>query len=335
MNRRWTLSLIGALLGLVLFGLPVAGPAPAFAQNTLNYAEQGGATWVVDGELLIQGASAGARIGKTYKVDSNASACSNSYNGKSWTAGLNNSGPWCTVAYALTQVADYDTILVKGNISEAVTAPVGTDYIKILGASGVPRAVKWTSPTAGSPMITCNGQGLEVAGFKFEATTTGSAVKLVRNTDQTVANCDSARIHDNEFWTGKTGIELSGAPHNVRIWANYFQNMRVTGGAGIYVSSQAVDVPRRAVIANNYFSGNITHLLGAFADTLITGNHLLSAAAGNSTTTKIDLRNGFNNFVSDNFLGGTYSNAGGYYAGTSDEWIGNLVAGGLTTANPS
>lgn len=324
-SRRGVCLVLAALLGV----LGVLAPVGVSAQNTANYMEQGGDVWVVDGELRLHGVSLGIAKGNSRYVQ-NTTGCSDAASaGKSWSA------PWCTVAYALTQVADYDVIRVAGTINEAVTIPYARSHVRLIGGGPTPRAARWKYTTGGAPLITCNGDAAVIANIFFEPPADAAAIKLARNVGQTTAKCNNALVVGVEIWTGKYGVELSGAPHNVQILGSRIRNLRAAGATAIYVSSTADDYPRRVLVRDVLFSGNVNDIVGPFVDSMFMENAHLSAAAGASTTTKIDLRNGSNNMVTRGTLGGTYSNAGGYYAGPNDEWTGNVISTGLTSGNPS
>lgn len=85
-------------------------------------------------------------------------------------------------------------------------------------------------------------------------------------------------------------------------------------------------------ILRNHFHNNASHIDAPLNYASILGNII-----GKFTTDGINLGGGSENVVGGNFLYGTYSIAGGYTAGTNDEWGGNFnsLTGGVTAADPA
>ncbi len=100
-------------------------------------------------------------------------------------------------------------------------------------------------------------------------------------------------------------------------------------------------------ILGNKFSSCVLAVSLAGRVCLVQGNHFAqegvnaSGTIASVTTTKLSLFGTTGsgtgaNLVHGNYFGGTYSAAGGYIVGsTVDDWSGNFVIAGITTANPA
>ena len=274
----------------------------------------------------IAGADMPAYKGKSFYVDSIAG--SNSNNGKSWDKSFR------TLTYALTKVDDYSTLWASGRFQEQVVVPQGLDYFSLMSGSRMRRSAHIEgSDTA--PLVDVYAQNFYMEGFYLEPNNDAAAVRLVRGTSEAEGEANGATLVNLEIWTGRYGIDFKAAPHDVAILGGSIRNLRATGATAIIVSSASETFPKKAYIYGVRLQGNVNHIVGAFSDSVIEACKVADGANNAATTQKIDLLNGTDNQVMGNWLGGTYSIAGGYRAGTNDDWVGNFLAGGISTANPA
>ena len=143
------------------------------------------------------------------------------------------------------------------------------------------------------------------------------------------------------------GIYSDVTSDNVKIKGCKFLYMNTaTYGTAIKGVAVAGTVHSGWIIEDNYFTGNVNHLVAPSAGCFIRKNRFASYGLGPAgsaiqTTKKIDLSGtnaGYNN-INENSLGGAYSHAGGYQEATNDDWSGNLVnvsgTGTITGALPA
>ena len=278
-------------------------------------------------------------FGTYYYVDGNLGADGNE--------GTNVTRPLKTMAEAFTRISSGDVIVFRGNITEQVSTPVGIFNVTIFGDNTRPRhadahtgnngysAATWkapSSPTAATPLLTVRQQAWRIANVLFDGPSDAAAVQLFRDGGAGDAERDASHAHiiGCKFVAGQNHIEFKGGLSQVRIEDCTFfgataDSFLDTVGAGIGTNNYFE-------ILDNRFHNNATHIDVALNYATIRGN-TFGAASGD----KVDLRGGSENIVTLNYLYGTYSNAGGYYAGTNDEWGGNMnvISGGWTAADPA
>ena len=296
--------------GLTSFGVPVFGLTGL--PLTVN-----GSAWFVDGNL-----------------------------GSDTASGQNRSEPFATMSKAFDEVSSGDVIFFKGNIREQLSAPAGIFGVTIIG-DGEPRhadahtsnngyyAPTWkvpASPTAATPLLILRQQGWRLFNILFDGPADAAAVQLFRDGGAGDAERDASHAHiaGCKFVAAQNHIEFKGGLSQVIIESNLFfgataDSLLETVGAGIGTNNFFR-------IINNHFHSNATHIDVALNYATIQGN-----VFGNASGDKVDLRGGSENMLFMNTFYGTYSNVGGYYAGTNDEWgaNGNSTAGGWTAADPA
>lgn len=272
--------------------------------------------------------------GTTYYLDTE--------NGNDANAGTPWSKAFKTMAVAAAALDPGDTLKGRGTITEEGVA-FGTPNVQILNGGPTVNALVWQEPGAplGSSLLSISAAGVLFGGVRFRGTTTASfSVSLGNGAHYAtfrrcrfqgraggmgalIANevsADNVEINDCQF------LYFNTAEQGYAIWAPHSGGYTYSGW----------------LIKDCRFLGNLVHIGLTAKSCTIGGCHLQHKGLGPdgaeiTATTKIDLSGdgtGWNQ-VHGNYLGGTYSNAGGYTAGTNDEWIGNFIAGGLTTANPS
>lgn len=268
-------------------------------------------------------------------------------NGNDGINGNSLAQPLKTIAAAIARAAVNDVILVMpGTYTESVTCSVAG--VRIIGLASATNAVKWLAATD-AVCLTISAANVEVAGFRFTAPvrSAGSPAAIL------LSNASYAHIHGNRF-QGATGSYYAiYSPvcnsDNVIIEGNDFEYLNTaTEGSAIYCLEAGGLSYSDWIISGNKFSSCIRAIYLNGRVCLISGNHIAQAgitSAGavgtNVTTTKITLSgvsgtNSGANQVHGNYLGGTYSIAGGYITGASgDDWSGNFVIAGATTALPA
>ena len=268
-------------------------------------------------------------MGKGYHYFVDSVSGSNSYGGRSWRTALS------TLTYALTVVAAHDVIHLSGSFNEAVTVPYALNDLTIIGGDYNRRTARLKYGTGGSPVITVRAERVSLLNLFMEAPSDSSAIAVERSGGSTTYYANNTLIKNIEFWTGKMGVDFGReGSHNVSIEDCVFRNMRAASAKAIGATVNGS--PVRATIKRCTFRGNINHVVVALIDSDIIDCHFMDASSqSQSTTDKINLTNGSDNQIVGNQLSGTYSNAGGYTAGSNDNWVGNFIAGGVTTANPS
>lgn len=246
------------------------------------------------------------------------------------------------------------TIFVSGATTESVTVPTTVaDYVNLVAVGhglGGSQPVLWT-PAAGDG-LTIDAYGWNVFGFRFQPSATGAGVKLTRVSGAgaegtVIANC----FFDGLWGTGLYGIELEGAPANVSILNCRFAEFD-TGQPAITVTDTSTASPYQTHILDCTFQECVEYIssvAGGWNASVIMRN-VFAEATGDlgATTTYINLGTGSlgYNVVTQNILGGDYSNTGGYTAETNgnDNWVGNYAAdvaeaevgdNGLTIAQPA
>ena len=242
-------------------------------------------------------------------------------------------------------------VVAPGTYSEDVTITAGTapDYCTILGGGNGRYPVIWT-PSAGD-CLTVTAYGWRFEELHFQPGNGAAGIKLARGAG--VAGSEGTVIEGcffNGGWAGTGfGVELNGAPANVTVQGCRFAEF-AADGAAITVTDTSEADPYQTHIFGNTFQECDEYITrdcaGGWNQTVIwhnvfvDGTHDANFPAGaGGTAMFIDMRGGSNGYnkVCDNCLGGTYSEGGGYYDGTGDEWWGNLadVAGGVTQNAPA
>lgn len=301
------------------------------------------------GSAIIGGMSFPVTAGKVYYVKAGSGSDSNS--GRSWAKAF------ATVAQAMTKVADYDVVMVRGAVSganrgrivESVT-PGATNtarYVTIIGCGPEERAVGWKAGAATTPCLTLNYKGWNLRNFYFEAPTGAAAIKANRT-----ASVDASDfvIEDCEFYTGAAGIDLVGAPHAWKIKRCKFRSITGAIAGYTWVNSGAIicnttpqAVPVSGEITNCRFTNNVRHIVVPMTDGVIAHNMFQTQGFDITASKNIDLRrvngatdNTARNQVYQNLLGGTFSEAGFYWAaGTGDEWFDNDISSGKSSSRPA
>ena len=286
-------------------------------------------------------------IGQNYYVD--ATNGNDSATGKSWKNAFK------TITKAVATAAAGSTIFLIGTFAEAVT--VSVDNISIIGCGRGIRAARWNATAATNDVknLTISAAHCTVENVYFvpgPKSSTYSAC-IVLDTDAQWARIERCRFQGAATAYYAIHSPTVGADNVHIIDCEFYYFNTATNGSAIYGVSTGGYAYSGWVIDGCTFQSCVRAILFNGKCCQITNNNicdfgLQSAAAGGAIaaicTTKIDLRStsgggGGANIVTNNFLGGTYSNAQGYYANAdvsgADMWLGNYIEGGLTTALPS
>jgi hypothetical protein len=252
---------------------------------------------------------------------------------------------------AFSVIDSGDVIFTRGKVREELSTPAGVFDITVVGAANRPRhaddhsessspgrgssSATWTSPsspTAATPLCIVRQQGWRFIDILFDGPSDAAAVQLFRDGGSGDSERDASHAHfvGCKFVAGQNHIEFKGGLSQVAIeGCDFFgataDSFLETVGAGIGTNNHFR-------IEGNHFHDNASHIDVALNYASIVGNTF-----GKASGDKIDLRGGSENMIWLNALYGTYSNVGGYYAGTNDEWGGNFnsLSGGVTAADPA
>jgi hypothetical protein len=275
--------------------------------------------------------------GNVWFVDGNGNAGS----------GTSPEDSFATMAAAFAAVGSGDTIFMKGNIREELETPEGIFDVTIIGCGNQPRhadahtgnngysAATWktpASPTAATPLLIIQQQGWKISGILFDGPSDAAAIQIFRDGGSGDDERDGSHawLTGNKFVAAQNHIELKGGPSQVVIDNNLL--FGATAASLLYTVGAGIGTNNYHRITNNVFMQNASHIVLTLAYGTVAGNTI-----GRFTTAGIDLRSGEYNAVWMNQLSGTYSNVGGYYAGSNDEWGGNFnsLAGGVTASDPA
>ena len=231
-----------------------------------------------------------------------------------------------------------DVIFVSGNLTESVIIPAtAPDNCKLVGARPGIDAPVWTAAVAAGIALTVQADGWTVTGFRFTAGAAGTAIRL-QLAPATGLGGNRTVVTGNYFdgaWAGLYGIELVGAPFDVRIIGNEFREYRRADNSAyaLVTTDSAYANAYMCVIENNLFWENENHV-GSTGDNKgfnlsVFKNNIFHEGVLIAATRMLDLRGGGQgkNIVVGNLFCGDYSNAGGYYAnaGTPGSWAGNIA----------
>ncbi len=243
-------------------------------------------------------------------------------------------------ATAMATSLEGSVIVVAGEatIAESVIInPTAPANCKIVGVGSGIDQPSWTAAAAAGTALTLRQSGWTVEGFRFETGAAGTAIQLEWIPGSSyVAN--RTVIQGNWFdgiWAGLYGINLVGAPYDVRIVGNEFREYRRNDSTAhaIITTDSAEANPYMCVVTDNLFWENENHVgslnntrgfnLSVFARNTFHEGVLITA------TRMLDLRGGSRgeNIVTQNTFCGDYSNTGGYWANAANpgNWTGNYA----------
>lgn len=294
-------------------------------------------------------------LGTNYYVDATNGADTNS--GKSWALAFSTIGAAMTAAGNLSSRGRAKIFVAPAGYTEDILIPLNADQpfgqlIAVNPTPGQSYGAAWTTAsTAGAPCIEVRARGWYISGFEFDALADAECMEIGGTT--TGNNGAGTMIEECLFVgqnQGLAGIDwqssIAGNPL-VTIRRNGFYGFTSgsTAGACLMCSLSGIDQPRFAVVEYNWF-GDSDNLIDmnprGFKESLIRYNTFYTNGANQNPDEIIDNTGGNDTMVYGNVFPGTYSNAGGYVAGTNDGWTGNTAtdvsgeaANGWTLAVPA
>ena len=264
--------------------------------------------------------------------------------GLSWAKAKATIGAAMTLAAALGTRGRARIWVAPGGYTEDVVTPLNTEcpfgQLIAVNPTGRSFGAAWIlASTASTFSLIVRARGWLIQGFEIGAVANGGSVWL----DGSTANSNAAGVdlsHNIISGWGAAatiGIDITGngAPH-ARVYDNHFSG---NVGSAIICSSSATDQPRFWKLYGNEFVDNGNHINmnpRGFKESYIHDNAFIKVGANRTATVQIDNRGGSNTIIGPgNALSDSYNNSGGYYAGTNEDWLGNLNIAGITTANPT
>jgi hypothetical protein len=252
---------------------------------------------------------------------------------------INNLIAFATAMAPITLEGSVIVVASEATIAETVTIPAtAPTHCMILGAGSSAHQPTWTAAVANGTALTVLQTGWTIEGFTFETGAAGTAIDL-NGTGSTGAYKTTIRnCRFDGLYGGLYGINFIGAPHRVRVEnCEFLEYRRLDNTAyGICVTDTSDSNPYQCHIVGNVFR-NCENYIGsvasdrAFNMSLFQGNvFVTSHAALIPVQYYLDLRGGSRgyNIVTGNFMGGAYTNAGGYYANAATPnncWVGNFA----------
>lgn len=259
---------------------------------------------------------------------------------------------FATMEEAFDAVESGDIIYAIGNIREQLVTPVQVFDVTVVGCGNRPRnadatpdggqyaACTWRAPASGGTAAQATVRVLQ-QGWAFYNILFGmidadaAGIEVVRNAGADDAERDGSHVDID-------GCRFGGAGIGVRITATDFAENPFNGriantkfNSCTYGILASVAQPNSWDVDNCIFQGCTNAITAKFQASVIRRSVIMGFTAAASSG-GIDLRGGGgNNQVTQNALGGTYSNAGGYNGEAGDNWYGNYGSGGLTSADPA
>ena len=232
--------------------------------------------------------------------------------------------------------------VAPGGYSENIITPLDSiaPFGQLIAVNPTKRAVGavWlSSPVATSPVITVRARGWLIDGFEIDAPETDGCIYLEGVADNCSAKyTEIANCLFSGFYSGSTdfGVDTNEASVLVVIRDSIF-----FGFASRCITASTV-VTEQWEIKNCIFLNSANYIAPkgskGFAEASIHDCVFHNQGGLFTAALKIDMRVGrYNNIGPNNFLGGTYDHAGGYYASSTDEWRGNACEDSYQKTNPA
>jgi hypothetical protein len=277
-------------------------------------------------------------------------------NGSATGTGLSWATAFSTISLAMTAAAalgastvrrgGVDIFVAPGSYTEDIITPLNTEcpFGSLIGINPVGQlrttGAAWIiSSTTSNPALTIRARGWVIDGLEFDANTTSGCILLDGTTSD--ANCNQTQITNCHFAGLQSGTTDFGIEANTAATLSVVKGCMFQGFGGEAIT--ATDFPLQWEIADNYFDNCQKYIAPqstkGFQQAWIHDNSFNQIGGTFTATVKIDTRGGAQNHIGpNNFLGGTYDNAGGYYASGTDYWRGNHSAdseNGSAQANPT
>ena len=284
------------------------------------------------GPTEIDGLPVVAKKGPIYYFDGSKGG---NGNGTSWTDAAN------TMASLFAKLVGGETILFVGKCTEQLVTPVQIFDVSIIGVGNRPRhadstpsggntyASQWGgSGTAAKANLRILQQGWHVENILFSMVDSNAAgIEVVRDAGSGNDERDGSHLVARGVKFAGAGVGIRGGvagtfteiPNHVVVEdCEFLQN---TFGLRSAIQCQNWTVRR------NIFRDSTNAITAQLGSTYIYEN-IVNGFTAAANSGGIDLTGGQGlNVVTKNFLGGTYSNAGGYkVANANDVWFGNFTS---------
>jgi hypothetical protein len=268
----------------------------------------------VTGNLTVEGSVFAGERGTTYYVDPNTG--DDSKDCKSWANACD------TMSEAFSRLDSGDTIYFTGKVQEQLTTPAQVFDVAVIGVSRRPRhadstpaggeeaTAQWaapSSPTASTPLVKVQQQGWVFANILWSGSTgdTVGCIQLFRDggSGNDERDASHATIVGNRFQGGAYAIQNSGGVANVLIRDNTFMLFTGTSDVAIgHTVGAGIGSLWGWKILNNTFMGNDDDIIAPLDNAEILYNKFVLTALSNTNVVAIDLTNGSNGLVAENFF---------------------------------
>lgn len=278
-------------------------------------------------------------VGPVYYVSGNASSLWGPI-GDDGNNGLSPMTPLATMSRAFALIYNSTSlveqvnavIVLIGTIREQITAPL-VKNVTIIGASPNPYQGTdsgadngagcgcWlapTSPTASTPLLTVVEQGWHIYNIMFGTVASTPSLRLKGLETAAFPDASHAIVDGCYFATqGLTG-EIGIGGYN--LFKCYFTNNRFQGLTGTAILGEDVSI---RTPASNVIQSNVFRECANAIDMPMNYGFINDNRFKDTTTKRIDINVGADNFVELNYFEDTQANisiAGGYIGNASDVW---------------
>ncbi|MEE8471222.1 MAG: hypothetical protein V3S51_07830 [Dehalococcoidia bacterium] len=252
-----------------------------------------------------------------------------------------------TISQAMTKVTALGTrgrariFVAPGPYAEDIITSLNTEHPfgQLIAVNPTKRSggAAWViSGTTTEPALTVRARGWLIDGFEFDANTTDGCVFLDGTTSNSSAKfTELANCLFSGLYSGSTdfGVDTDHASNLVVIRDSIF-----FGFASRAITAETV-VTEGWEIARCIFRNSANYIAPkgskGFAESYIHDCVFFNQGGLFEPTIMIDMRVGRYNHITRNMLGGAYSEAGGYYASSTDFWYGNETSASHQASNPS
>lgn len=234
--------------------------------------------------------------------------------------------------------------VAPGSYNEDVVTPLNTEcpFGQLVAWNPTGRsfgAAYIYAATAGQPGIKVRARGWTIKGFEVGALANAECIVL----DGYNTNCNPGGLHLEDCiiggWAaaGSIGIDVIGNGAPLTVLRNcHFNGIR---DSAIKCSESGTDQPRFWEIVYCTFVDNSNHIKmnpRGFKESWIHECAFMATGANYSPTIILDNRGGNGCLIGpNNFLGGNYDETGGYYAGSNENWRGNVCQDSHQATNPT
>ena len=235
-------------------------------------------------------------------------------------------------------------LVAPGGYNEDVVTPLNTEcpFGQLIAVNPTPTrsfgATYIYASTAATTSLIVRARGWLITGFEIGAVASNGCIWLDGSTTNSSAQgTEISHCIIGGWAVGTYGIDVTGngAPHSI-VHHNHFDGIV---GPAIKCSSSATDQPRFWDVYANHFVDNSSHINmnpRGFKESWIHDNVFMEVGANRTASVQLDNTGGSACAIGPgNFLSDTYDTAGGWVAGTNEDWYGNFSEDGVTTANPT